>query len=638
MPSMIIKIAHRGRRTWRFHAILLAICLLGFALRLWFCVEVSGHPFVTIPPDVTDMATYRALAERIAARDFPDTFYYQPFYYAVFLPLVLMASGNSPFAIGVVQSLLAALTIWMTGLLAAKLFGRRAGLFAAAFLAVSRYHILYTPFALMAVLLSFFLVLMTAAVLAAWQSNRVWHWGAAGLVTGLAVLTRGNILLLVPGAVVVAAWRGRRRPVQAALAICLFLVLMYLPQLPFAWRNFKATGRWTGPSTAADAVLALGNTPEAPPGIPGATYYPATYHTWMQKAQREGPDRVPVARQIRSWVRREPFAYAELKFRMALLFWHQMEIPNNIYIGQFTAISRVIDSPWLIDFGIIGTLALAGLLVWLPRSRHSPRRLYLYWSILAFWGATVLFYIIARFRVPLLPLTCVAAGAFVEHAWRLMRHRGPWERRTLLSLICGLASLALGAAVVLYGYRVYHERLEAAVMRMVRPHGVVAEHPDARHLHDHGPPVMGGWTTVKIPHGGMRIRKSFSVPPVLADSEHALTALRLPVIAPAGGTIAVTAFVGQQRAGSQEFELEAESRHIQWLDLPVRRMRLDAAGVMDTNLICRFRAPQPIYVVVDAARDYGRTSLVDVDGAAVPSPGEIAVQSVWRRGSGTPPP
>ena len=134
-------------------------------------------------------------------------------------------------------------------------------------------------------------------------------------------------------------------------ALCgLFLLLFYLPQLPYSWRNYQATGRWCGPSVAQDKVLALGNTPEAPAG---GLEYPRSYHYWCGlSAAADATQRVSVSRQVWRWLRSDPLTYLELKFRTLLLFWDRQEIPNNVDITSKRQLAR----PLLINYSLLGSL------------------------------------------------------------------------------------------------------------------------------------------------------------------------------------------------------------------------------------------------------------------------------------------
>ncbi len=253
----------------RFFVILLIISALGLALRFAACWELFKHyPPVTSPSVHTDMYTYRSLALAFLAGDYDISkgFYYQPFYYSVFLPLVYGIGGYGPIPLLVTQSAIGAGVIWLTGISFARIFGKCAGLAAALFIALNRSHIFYTAFTLIAVLQSFWLCLLLYTTLLAYEKKRVPWWLGVGLVNGVSIVTRGNSLCFIPlilGTIVVSL-----RKQKGLMWICalVYLGAALLPQLPYSIVNYKNEQHWVGASTAAPAVLALGNTPESPPG------------------------------------------------------------------------------------------------------------------------------------------------------------------------------------------------------------------------------------------------------------------------------------------------------------------------------------------------------------------------------------
>ena len=95
-----------------------------FLLRMIAGLQLlANDPSVFAPPSSTDMATYRTLSEQILNGSFPAVFYYQPFYYSVFLPLIQCLTGPSGFMIVLAQSLCGAAAVWFTTLTAWMLGG-----------------------------------------------------------------------------------------------------------------------------------------------------------------------------------------------------------------------------------------------------------------------------------------------------------------------------------------------------------------------------------------------------------------------------------------------------------------------------------------------------------------------------------
>lgn len=573
-------------RQQRFLRWLLAITCLALALRLAVSFALVDHPSVINPDPRTDMATYQEFAQRIAHGNWPDHFYYQPFYYAVFLPAVYCTLGEGAWTVPVVQSLLGAATVVLAGLAAARLWGRRCGLFAAVLTTLSHMLIFYTPFTLIASLQTFWVTLFVWLLVRAAGRRDRWRWLAVAAALAGAVLTRGNALLLA----VLPLWliwqetfsprqpaaARNRRLLGAGVTTVLFLAVLFLPQLPFALRNFAYYGRWTGPSSAADAVLALSNSPQAPPG--GLAPDTLVFEEWMRTAGADGNERIPVSRRVLAWAARSPLAVAELKFQTLLLFWSGLEIPNNVslaYEGRAAPLLRM-PFPFLLDFTFLGTLALSGLLLSLPRLRSSQRLAVVFGVVAVYCVATVMFYMLARFRVIAVPVLCVFAAYALERGVRLtMRFL---EGRTGLrkEAILFAGSLIVGGYVCGAAFTQY-QRIEPAVMKMVRPQGTSFRYRDGWVLQDHGPQVTGGWRPLDQPGHTGQLGKTFAIPNSLRSAQ--------PVAVE-------TAF----------FDLDTEK--IRWVKQSVDGTIPDA-GLLTVDV----PVPAGHLPVLDLDRWYGRTEL-----------------------------
>ena len=114
----------------KFFFTLSLISLVGFLLRIAISVElVSSYSLVTEPSDLTDIYTYQKLSRQIldGSYDFSQGFYYQPFYYTIFLPLIYKIGGITPWSVVIAQSILGFGIVWLIGITFAQIFGKAAG-------------------------------------------------------------------------------------------------------------------------------------------------------------------------------------------------------------------------------------------------------------------------------------------------------------------------------------------------------------------------------------------------------------------------------------------------------------------------------------------------------------------------------
>ncbi|MDR0931996.1 MAG: glycosyltransferase family 39 protein [Victivallales bacterium] len=499
-----------------FLPILGAIAVIALLLRLGVAYELGsangGRNSVYAPSLLTDLATYMQLGRDVAAGKYSGVFYYQPFYYAVFLPVCNLLSGNSIDFVIFIQALLGAATCYLAGLSATHLAGKKAGYVAAVLVAISTPLLLYTPFHQNETLQAFNLTLLFYLTLRACERWGLGHWIIIGVIAGTAILSRGNAILFLPGIVFALIWSGKRRKVrsmQIASGVVLFLGFTFLMQLPFAVHNTRITGRLSGASTAADAVLALGNSPEAPaggrnPGLPaGPMEYPEAYERMMKRVS----ENVSVPEQMFQWMCQQPGAFFELQFRKLLLFWDYREIPNNVSLygdGQDSLILRYLSPGRSI---VLLPLGLSGLLLILAQARRKRevRLFLLVYFVAAYWAGTALFYILSRFRAPILPMVAIAAGFFV--AWVIRRWKLDPTRRKESLLYGGLTFVAM-FYLVSSSYDFYRVNLEPYLMRIVRPDGTCVSYGGRAYQLDYGPMTFGGWETIEMkPH--QRLSKQF---------------------------------------------------------------------------------------------------------------------------------
>ncbi len=227
-----------------FGTTLLAIVVAGVAIRVLYTLLEAPWP----PPALDDQFYFSGLGKLIAnGHGFigPFNFYFHgtslpsaehPPLYPIALAGLAKLGGTSPDAQRLVGSVFGAGTIAALGLLGRRLGGERAGLLAAGLAAI--YPVLIAADgALMSE--SLFGLLVALSLLAAYrlvESPTTGRAAALGAVVGLAALTRGEALLLLPLILVPVL----RRPagVRAALATVLACAVVLTPWTVRNWIVF----------------------------------------------------------------------------------------------------------------------------------------------------------------------------------------------------------------------------------------------------------------------------------------------------------------------------------------------------------------------------------------------------------------
>ena len=590
-----------SRRSW--YIALWGAGLLALAWRLITAYEIAHDRYalsIFMPAQATDLRTYMVLAEEVANGKFSGPFYYQPFYYSVFLVLCRWLSGASVWGVVFIQALLGAFTAMTAGLSAARLGGRIAGLTAAYLTALCTILVFYTPFHQIATLQTFNLAVMSYFAIRAFQSGKYRHTAAFALFAAIGNLTRGNIILLfVPLCIALFAAFYKRFRLQKALAsLLLCMAVFLLAESPFIIYNSIQLGRLCGPSTAADAVLALGNTPEAPPGgrdpgLPaGPMEYPQAYHIWMSNCET-----VPVWKKILNYLACEPAAYLELTFRKLLLFWDAREIPNNVSLAGEGTSSHILKLT--VPPGILLALGLAGMFLLVKKLRKTPY-LALYLIVIFYWGATAAFYNLARFRAPVLPELAIFSGLFVAEIVRRSRN-DDWK----FIRSYGVFAMAAGIFFSFGAYEFYRQTCEKAVLGVVRPQGTKLLLPDKRRVEFyHGPMTFGGWYPIEV-------------------KKLQTLQVKFPAAEKASGKSEVEFSVQSRHSGNLIVAVNGKTIAIEFTSPEFRKITVPLeAGAADCNIVRNvlYNGAEAVFIA-DRQRDYQASKL---DGKVLE--GELVVR------------
>lgn len=581
----------------RFYWILGGLTLIGAIVRLIVSAQlIQNDPFVWSADSKTDMATYHALSDMICNGKFPDVFYYQPYYYSVFLPLAkLLTGGLKIWGPALAQTLCGAGIIYFAGLTAALLKGRIAGLAAAFLAAFSLVITVYTPYALLEVQQCFNLTLLAYLTVRLMKKDSLWFYAGAGLVLSIAILSRGNAWCFLPSLAAAFYFARKRFSLPAKkllLRLAVFALCLLLPQLPFVIRNTVNLGHFCGPSSAGPAVLTIGNNPEAQPGGLNPRY-PEGFHLWMEEEKT-----YPVPKRILDWAVTSPGSFLEFQARKFLLFWDAREIPNNISIAISQKMSSFLDKVPLIPTGFILVLAITSFFLLLHRSFRQPALLVFFSMPLLYALATAAFYILARFRLPSVGLFCVQAGLCIP------LFLASWRKRDIRQLVIYRAAPAFFACMIVYqAYPAYSSYYEPGMMRMLRPDGVRLDWMTGRTVvFDHGPDLPDPWQIIPLKPGTM-LEKRLIVPDELKGKPGILELHCVTQCANQGrlrlnGKYAMN----YQLAGPKPGE------YVAFWTLAFQMDAIPADGVFRIAVEEGVAVPgQELGLFVDLRRDYGRT-------------------------------
>ncbi len=398
---------------------------LALIIRLVYLAELDGSPWLS--GLMGDSRQYDVWAQQIAGGDWVGTeVFYQAPLYPYWLAVIFSLLGHDLGLVRLIQAVLGAASCALLGLAGRRFFSDRVGVIAALLLAV------YPPAFFFDGLiqkssLDIFLITLMLALLAEFGARRDWKWLAAlGLAAGALVLNRENARVLLP---VVGAWLWfgfrdvpvRRRAAWVAVAAAAALTVL----LPVGFRNYKVGGEFLMSTSQLGPNFYIGNNPQA-----SGTYESLVPERGDPLFERDDATRLATAAAGRAlspgevsdywlglsiaYIRRQPFHWLGLMGKKALLTVNAAELPDTESIEAYAGYSRVLRGLLWLNFGVILPLAAFGGWVF----RAEWRRLLILHGMLAGLAmAVAAFYVVARYRHPLVPIVMLFAAAGLCGLW-----------------------------------------------------------------------------------------------------------------------------------------------------------------------------------------------------------------------------
>ena len=385
---------------------LATLFIAALALRLIHILAMRQSPYFDHP--VIDAFTYhQAALSIVSGHGHPDRVFWQPPGYSYFLALLYGISGSANLLLPrIVQAVLGAASAVLTAWIGARHFGARAGL-AAGYIVALYGMLIYFDGEILAASLTIALQLLAVAL--ALRAGDAKHpdrvWVGAGVAAGVASLVTATSLVMAAAIAVAARRRSWVVTLGAALAIA-----------PATLRNAIHGGEFVPISSNAGINLYIGNNPDydrtvgirpdrvwleftKEPFAHGVTTQSGASSYWMGRVAR--------------WVADDPAAFAALQLRKLRLFLGGDEIYRNQAIYPARR-----DSPllavllWKIPglafpFGLLAPLGIVGMAVSFKRAPLLALTTVLYAV------AVLAFFVVARYRAPLVPYLAIFATAGV---------------------------------------------------------------------------------------------------------------------------------------------------------------------------------------------------------------------------------
>jgi tetratricopeptide (TPR) repeat protein len=318
-----------------------------------------------------------------------------------------------------VQAALGASSCALTGYASARLFGAQGVIagFGLAFYPPAIFLDGLADKSSLVLLLAAALVALLAATVA--RPLSIGRWLGTGVVLGFLALARENALLVVVPVLVWIAWSAPRTRWAAAAAFAAGCVLVLAP---VALRNWIVGGELHLTTAQLGPNLYIGNHAGA-----DGMYQPLVQGHGSAADEREDASRLAqnaTGRQLgptevsRYWTSRalsyvgsHPLGWLALMGRKVALTFNAAEVSDTESQDVYAESSALLRFLRPLDFGTLLGLAAFGAVL----TAASSRRLWFLYAVAATYELSVaLFYVLARYRSPLVPpLMVLAAGGIV---------------------------------------------------------------------------------------------------------------------------------------------------------------------------------------------------------------------------------
>ena len=448
-PTTVNTIADRK---YSFKMLLGCICLVAFFLRLMNLLQTVELP--TVVQLMGDARGYVDWGQQIAAGEWygKQTFYQAPLY-PYTLAVLIKGFSAGTFGLRFFQIILGTLSVALLGIAGRHAFNRRVGVIAAAMYALYPPAIYYDGIIQKTALASFLLCLLLAECSYLNRRASKLHAMFAGIALGLLVLTRENALLWVP---VIPIWMALRVPAERSGKIGLmvtYVLGLAFVLLPVAARNASLGGEWSPTTFQAGPNFYIGNNLNSNglyrPLIPGHET-PKYERADAQRLAELDEGRELTSREVsRYWfeksfeeIKQDPVNWIQLLCLKSLMVVNRFEVPDvesmRVY-RDFSVTLRVLAPVW--HFGILCPLAVWGMFVTRKRWRQLSL---LYAFTLVMVAAIVGFFILGRYREPLVPLLILFAAGGIPVLIQMLRTRDwnsylvPISATVLSIVVCNL--------------------------------------------------------------------------------------------------------------------------------------------------------------------------------------------------------
>ena len=396
----------------------LMVLLLGAIVRIIFLLTYSGTlewQNLTI-----DSMYHHRWAQSIASGNLIGTeaYFHAPLYIYI-LGLLYAVFGVSLTVARIFGILIGLVSVYLTYAIGKRLFSEKAGIIAGVIHALYPIGIYFESELLVDALFTMLMQLSVFLIIIAVDKLRLRFFALTGIAIGLAAMTRPVILALVPLFLIYALVKTKPRHAAITAAVTILLVMVVVI-MPVTLRNLLVADDLVLISSSGGINFYIGNNASSS-GL-SATMPPPLGAGWEIRDVHHMAENETGRRMTSSevsdywyekgwqWIKENKVEFFKLYIKKLYFFINNAEVPNNRDLGAFIE-SNVVLKMMPLRFGFLLALAAAGIFLRLRGREISAAELFCLGLIVLYMLVLSMFFVNARFRLPVLPYFFILASA-----------------------------------------------------------------------------------------------------------------------------------------------------------------------------------------------------------------------------------
>ena len=397
--------------------IITIILLFAFSLRLISLNQIKANPFFYSP--ILDSLYYDNWAKEILKTGWigKGVSYGNPLY-AYFLAVIYMIFGRDFFIVRVIQYMIGSFSCIFIYLIGRKVFNKSIGIISAVIASGYGIFIFYEGELGLDSLALFFATASILLLMRAKDRPSAGNWFFAGLVGGLFMLTRANILPLVVLIWLAVTFKDKIK--KTAFYYLIFFLGMIFVISPITIRNHLASGELVFITAHGGETFYVGNNPNADGTCKQPDFVmPNTmeeHEDYRRMASNILGRRLSLSESSSYWfeqaikfIRENPGEYLTLLLKKMMLFCQATELSDNQQFYFFRDYSALLRIPFE-RFGFLFPLSLMGMAVCI-RNWRKAFLIYLFAVMYSF--SIIAYFITSRYRMLAVPFFIIFAAYYL---------------------------------------------------------------------------------------------------------------------------------------------------------------------------------------------------------------------------------